>query len=101
MSARAGIVAGLVLGGALLVRCGGSTETQSHVCPASPVNPPAAPTLLVLTPVSPTRIDLAWTDNASDETGFRVERSGDGLGYLEIALVPADSVVHSDPALSP
>jgi hypothetical protein len=37
--------------------------------------PPNAPTNLVATPgVSPMRIDLTWTDNSTDETGFIVER---------------------------
>ncbi len=35
---------------------------------------PAAPTSLVATGVSSSRIDLSWTDNASDESGFRIER---------------------------
>ena len=45
---------------------------------ASPVtDPPAAPTLATVTPISATQIDLAWTDNssgASQEDGFKVYR---------------------------
>ncbi|MBD3316163.1 MAG: carbohydrate-binding protein, partial [Chitinivibrionales bacterium] len=37
--------------------------------------PPAAPSDLVLTVVSQTRIDLSWTDNADNEDGFRVYRN--------------------------
>ncbi|HXT20513.1 MAG TPA: hypothetical protein VN923_07170, partial [Thermoanaerobaculia bacterium] len=39
-----------------------------------PGNPPAAPSGLVATPQSTTEVELVWTDNANDETGFRVER---------------------------
>lgn len=35
---------------------------------------PIAPTNLAATPVSPFSIDLSWTDNSSDETGFEIER---------------------------
>ena len=35
---------------------------------------PAAPTNLSATAVSSSQINLAWTDNASNESGFRIER---------------------------
>jgi hypothetical protein len=34
--------------------------------------PPATPTALTATVMGATRIDLAWTDNANNETGFRI-----------------------------
>ncbi|MCE1229624.1 MAG: multicopper oxidase domain-containing protein [Firmicutes bacterium] len=37
--------------------------------------PPDAPTALTATLVSAGRADLAWTDNASNETGFAIQRS--------------------------
>jgi hypothetical protein len=37
--------------------------------------PPAAPSNLVATAVSATRIHLTWTDNANNETGFAIERA--------------------------
>jgi len=40
-----------------------------------PRRPPAAPTNLTATAVSSRQINLAWTDNATDETGFQVERA--------------------------
>jgi titin len=36
---------------------------------------PADPTSLVATVIDAGDIDLSWTDNATDETGFRIERS--------------------------
>lgn len=37
--------------------------------------PPTAPTNLVATAKSSTRIDLTWNDNSSDETSFQLQRS--------------------------
>ena len=63
--------------------------------------PPAAPTGLAATAASQTQIDLTWTDNASDETAFHVERSPDGTtGWAEVATVPADATSYSDAALA-
>ncbi|MBI4835365.1 MAG: PQQ-binding-like beta-propeller repeat protein, partial [Planctomycetes bacterium] len=41
---------------------------------ASDITYPSAPSLMVATSISPTRIDLNWQDNSIDETGFRIER---------------------------
>ncbi|MFB3903666.1 MAG: LamG-like jellyroll fold domain-containing protein [Acidobacteriota bacterium] len=37
--------------------------------------PPAAPSGLTATAVSPSEIDLAWTDNSTNETGFEFDRA--------------------------
>src|SRR3989442_313634 len=36
--------------------------------------PPAAPSNLTATAASSSQINLAWTDNSSNETGFKIER---------------------------
>ncbi len=36
-------------------------------------SPPTAPTGLTATAASATQINLSWTDNSSDETGFKIE----------------------------
>lgn len=59
--------------------------------------PLVAPTNLISTPISSRQIDLSWQDNASDETGYRIERSQDGsTGWIEIASLPANSNSYSD-----
>jgi lysophospholipase L1-like esterase len=66
---------------------------------AGPVVPaPAAPTSLSATyNTSTTQIDLQWTDNADDETGYRVERkTGAGGTWSQIASLAADSTTYSD-----
>jgi predicted phage tail protein len=61
---------------------------------------PAAPTNLSATAVSSSRINLAWTDNASNESGFRIERSADGATYTEIGVVTANVTTYADTSLS-
>jgi hypothetical protein len=42
--------------------------------PFSLIKPPAVPSDLKATVVSPTEVDLTWVDNSSDEDGFTIER---------------------------
>jgi plastocyanin len=52
--------------------------------------PVAAPSNLTATAVSTSEIDLAWTDNSSNETGFSIERRSVGGTYLVVATVGAN-----------
>ena len=63
--------------------------------------PPAAPTALTATPVSSTQINLAWTDNATNETGFKIERSADGVNFNEVADPPLNTTNYPDSGLTP
>lgn len=48
----------------------------------------AAPTNLVATTLTGSRIDLTWTDNANNEVQFQIERSTtSGSGFAQIATV--------------
>src|SRR5690606_41608904 len=54
-----------------------------------------------LTVISQTRIDLSWTDNSSDETNFRIERSPDGTsGWTEIATAAANATSYQNTGLT-
>ncbi len=66
----------------------------------STVTIPDAPTSLSATAASNSSIDLAWTDNASDEDGFNVERSADGTNFNLIGSIGADVTAYSDNGLS-
>lgn len=57
---------------------------------------PAAPTGLMVTPYLFTRLDLSWKDNASNETGFTIERKASGGVYAKIAAVDANTTKYSD-----
>ena len=65
-----------------------------------PAPPPPAPSDLTATAVSPTQIDLAWTDNASGEDAFEIERSTDGSTFAALATVGTDVTTYSDTGLS-
>jgi hypothetical protein len=52
---------------------------------------PAAPTQLAATATSPNSIDLVWTDNATDETVYQVERKTGAGNFQKIQDLPADA----------
>ncbi|MBC8010665.1 MAG: fibronectin type III domain-containing protein [Burkholderiales bacterium] len=63
---------------------------------------PDAPSALAATAASASQIILTWTDNADEETAYRVERSADGTtGWTQIATLAANSVSHADTGLAP
>lgn len=61
---------------------------QSQLYPA--VTVPSAPSNLTANAVSTSQINLAWTDSANNETGFRIERSLNGSSFTEITTVGAN-----------
>ncbi len=62
---------------------------------------PTAPTVLGAVASSSSQIDLTWTDNATNETGYKVERGTDGLSFTEvIGNLPADSTSYSSTGLT-
>jgi len=63
--------------------------------------PPAAPTSLTATATGGTTIDVGWTDNSGNETGFRVQRKEGAAGtYSTVATRPANATSYSDSGLS-
>lgn len=72
-----------------------ATDNQGAVTTSNVVNitvnadTPAAPTNLTATAVSSSQINLIWTDNSSNETGFKIERSTNGSSFTQIATVNA------------
>jgi len=63
---------------------------------------PAAPSDLIATPISSTQIDLKWTDNSDNETGYRIERkSGEADNFMVISQVSNDITSFSDLDLFP
>jgi len=63
--------------------------------------PPAAPTALTATAVSSSSINLSWTDNSSNETGFAIEGKTSETGsYVQIATVEANVGTYSNTGLA-
>jgi hypothetical protein len=58
---------------------------------------PAPPSSLVAKFVTSSQINLAWSDNSTNEVNFLIERSADGLSYSPVAAVSADITNYSDP----
>jgi hypothetical protein len=49
---------------------------------------------------SSTNLSLQWTDNSNNETGFHIERSTNGVNFLQIANVGANVTLYKDIGLS-
>ena len=64
------------------------------------LSPPTAPTNLTASAVSSSQINLSWRDNASDEAGFRIERSPDGTAFAEIATVGANVTTYANTGMT-
>ncbi|MEM1042188.1 MAG: T9SS type A sorting domain-containing protein [Bacteroidota bacterium] len=82
----------------------GASAYSNVACATTPAEatPPVAPTGLGATAVSPTAIDLAWTDNASDESAYEVERGASvGGPFLLLSTEAADATTYGDTGLSP
>ena len=75
-------------------------EFEVFGCAEQPTTTPAAPSGLTATTNGSSQIDLAWTDNANNETGFKIERhSGDG-SFTQIASIGANATSYSNGGLS-
>jgi titin len=69
---------------------------------STPPTPPTAPTNLTATAASYSQINLAWADNATDETGFYIERCTgvDCSDFAQIATVGANVTSYSNTSLA-
>ncbi len=62
---------------------------------------PLPPTGLNGSVVSPTQINLSWTDNSTNETGFKIERRTGSANYAVVGTVNQDILSFSDSGLTP
>lgn len=53
-------------------------------------NPPAAPSDLKVVEVTKDKVIIAWTDNADNETGYKIERKTAGGSFTQIATTGAN-----------
>ncbi len=77
---------------------GDNTAAMGRVVEAS--LPPAAPSGLKAVAASKTQINLTWADGSSDETGFKVERSTDGVTFAQLTTLAANSKSYASTSLT-
>jgi PKD repeat protein len=76
---------------------GGWSDTASVLITAA--SPPVAPTNLAAAAVSSSQINLSWTDNSNDETGFAIEQPVSGGLWAQIAQVGANVTTYANTGL--
>ncbi|MDB6165819.1 MAG: hypothetical protein JWQ83_959 [Lacunisphaera sp.] len=70
--------------------------------PPPPPDAPAAPTNLMASGVTGTTASLRWTDNASTETGFSIERApGNTTNFATAGTAASNATTWTDSGLSP
>ena len=68
---------------------------------APPTQPPAAPTNLTATALGQSQVQLKWVNNANNQSGFKIERSTDGVNFTQIAVAAASATSYLDTTASP
>lgn len=93
-------------GGAVATLSWSSSSQTKQIIPRSRlfavISVPPAPSNLVATAVSSSRIDLVWTENSADESGYKIERcQGTGCSnFTQIATVGALVTSYSNTGLA-
>ena len=81
----------------MLAGCGGGTGPTG-----TPVNAPAPPTTVSAGALSDKSVQIRWTDNSSDETGFSIERSPSATGtFTQVGTATINATSHIDSGLTP
>jgi subtilisin family serine protease len=82
----------------------GWIQTGGRINAFSALSSLLSPTNLTATAVSPSQIDLAWTDNARGEDGYRVQRKGPSdADFVDITIgspLPPNATTFSNTGLS-
>ena len=78
------------------------TNTKAIVAAfrSTPVALPNTPGNLSAASLSSSQIALTWLDNSSNETGFRLERSANGINWSEFAVVGSNVTSFTDTGLT-
>ena len=95
-----GLTAGITYSYRIRAYEGTNNSTFSNTASATTTGAPAAPSNLTATAVSSSRINLAWTDNATNEAGFKLERSTDGVNFTQVAILTANVTSYANTSLT-
>lgn len=80
----------------ILILMSGMCGCEDRVFPSRPL----PPSNLTGELVSSTQINLTWTDESINETGFNIERRLDGGSFIFVGTVNADTINFSDVGLT-
>jgi hypothetical protein len=76
-------------------------STQSNTASTMTPVPPATPSNLMATYLSPTEIDLQWTNNATDDTGYTILREVGSATFTQLPSLPANTTSYKDTTVQP
>jgi uncharacterized protein (TIGR02145 family) len=62
---------------------------------------PLPPSNLTATAVPTTQVNLTWTDNSTNEAGFKIQRKTGSTSYADVTNVNADVTTYTDNGLTP
>ena len=88
----------LLLGIAIIYGCSTSNDSNGN---STTTVVPLTPTNLAGTVISTSQINLSWTDNSTNETGFKIERKTSSGAYAVVGTVNADVQTYNDLGLTP
>lgn len=69
--------------------------------PPPPPQPPEAPSNAAATSTNPQSVSVSWMDNASNESGFRLERAEDPGPFQGLTSLPPNSTSFLDVSVQP
>jgi RHS repeat-associated protein len=78
----------------------GGNSAYSNEITVTPPTVPVAPTLLTANAVSGSQIDLSWTDNSSNESGFKIEQKIGSNSFIQIATVGPNVITYNNTGLN-
>ena len=78
----------------LIANLGSNAQGSRRIYTFTPAAAPVAPTALSFTAVTATGMTLNWTDNASNELGYRIYRSTDNVNFTSAGQVAANVVTY-------
>jgi hypothetical protein len=79
----------------------GNHSASSNVISFTTAYAPVPPGNLSAASISPSQINLTWTDNSTNESGFKIERRLAGGSRTQVATVGANTAAYSNSGLSP
>jgi fibronectin type 3 domain-containing protein len=83
------------------VYVGTSNSLVAYGLFTAPTSPPNAPSGLTATAITPTQVNLAWKDNSTNENGFAIEQSTDGINFTQVGTANVNATAYSVVNLQP